>query len=267
MSAPLAPLSRWNTYSRSRYSRLWDGVVGSWCPSLGITGSRLFDAAPFSNWGTMTNMDPATDWIVHDGQLCLDFDGSNDHVNFGRPNQIDPIIDNFTVSVWCRPTAFYNFANVVGKADNTAGQFGVIINFAGFWSCQFGTASNVNGSTLALNTWYMLSYTLFQGTVVTYTNGVVSATGSNTTNVRNVDLTIGGDVANGRYFTGQIDDFQFRNRAINASEMLQLYRLGRGGIYQPAYRPSYYMEPDAGGGGITSRPYAWQSARMIGAGR
>lgn len=46
MTAPLPTASRWNTYSRSRYPRLWDGCEHAWCPSViagGATdnGSRI----------------------------------------------------------------------------------------------------------------------------------------------------------------------------------------------------------------------------------
>jgi hypothetical protein len=213
-------------------------------------------------------MDPATDWVVDDGQLCLDFDGSNDYVAIGRPNQIDPITDDFTLSVWCKPTgSFQSFRNVIGKASNAAGQFGISVDSGGTWYAQFGNASATAGGNMSLNVWYFLSYTLKATQAVLYQNGVRVNSSTTSTAVIAADMQIGADVTNGRYFAGQIDDYQFRNRALNASEMLQLYRLGRGGIYQPAYRPAYYTETDAGGGGITSRPYAWQSARIIGAGR
>jgi hypothetical protein len=197
-------------------------------------------------------MDPATDWVVDDGQLCLDFDGSNDYVNLGRPNQIDGVVDNFTLSIWCKLASVSGLRNMIGKATGL-GQFG-IMTVGADWSVQVndGVGLNVSGSTLTTGIWYFLSYTLKAGLVSVYTDGKLVNTSNRTTSLVATDLTIAADVTNGRYFAGQIDDFQFRNRALNASEMWQLYRLGRGGIYEAAYRPAYYMEPDAGGGGVAN---------------
>ena len=76
-------LSDYGTYDESTVPRLWDGVVGAWCPSLGPTGGRLHDFSRYGNWGTLTNMDPPTDWVVDGGQYALDFDAVNDYVVAG----------------------------------------------------------------------------------------------------------------------------------------------------------------------------------------
>ena len=60
---------------------LWRGLVGAWVPALGPTGGTLHDVAGSARDGTLTNMDPATDWVVGSPGSVLDFDGSNDYVN------------------------------------------------------------------------------------------------------------------------------------------------------------------------------------------
>lgn len=61
------------------------GEVLWWCPSLDTEGNGtiiLNDLAHNSN-GTLTGMDPVTDWISDTdsgGIRALDFDGSNDYV-------------------------------------------------------------------------------------------------------------------------------------------------------------------------------------------
>jgi hypothetical protein len=69
-----------------------------------------------------------------------------------------------------------------------------------------------------------------------------------------------------RFFAGPADDWRAYDRILHPEEIRILARR-RAIAYEPAYRPAYYTETDAGGGGVTSRPYAYQSARMIGAGR
>ena len=43
---------------------LWTGLPGLWMPSLGVTGDTLRDISGYGNHGTLTNMDPATDWVM-----------------------------------------------------------------------------------------------------------------------------------------------------------------------------------------------------------
>ena len=55
------------------------GCVGYWACNEG-GGSRVYDYSPYGNHGTMTNMDPQTDWGAGESGAALDFDGINDRV-------------------------------------------------------------------------------------------------------------------------------------------------------------------------------------------
>ena len=43
----------------------------------------MIDRSGYGNHGTLTNMDPGTDWVPSGGKLALDFDVSNDYVSVG----------------------------------------------------------------------------------------------------------------------------------------------------------------------------------------
>lgn len=66
-----------------KYPELWDSVQVALCPSQGCTWDRLRDYSGKQNHGTLTNMDPGTDWSPSQGQLALDFDGTDDYVTCG----------------------------------------------------------------------------------------------------------------------------------------------------------------------------------------
>ena len=61
-----------------------NGLIGHWKldESAGTTAA---DSSGNGNDGTLTNMDPATDWFPTGGQVngALDFDGVDDRVNAG----------------------------------------------------------------------------------------------------------------------------------------------------------------------------------------
>lgn len=59
------------------------GLIGLWSMRAGA-GSTLHDASRWQRHGTLTAMDPATDWVVDDNCLALDYDGSDDRVSLGN---------------------------------------------------------------------------------------------------------------------------------------------------------------------------------------
>ena len=52
---------------------LWTGLRGLWVPALGPTGVTLHDVSGYKKNGTLTNMDPATDWVATEKGWALDF--------------------------------------------------------------------------------------------------------------------------------------------------------------------------------------------------
>lgn len=57
--------------SESANPQLWEGLVGAWMPSFGVTGGTLRDVSGNHNNGTLNNMDPATDWVVHRSKQAI----------------------------------------------------------------------------------------------------------------------------------------------------------------------------------------------------
>ena len=68
--------------------RLWKELISYWDPTLGYGpngGLTLPDWGRRRNSpGTLTNMDPATDWVMSPYGWALDFDGEDDYVDTGQ---------------------------------------------------------------------------------------------------------------------------------------------------------------------------------------
>ena len=105
---PLHPLSR--------------GCVAAFCPRAGMVGGRrlidLVNPGPHGNHGTLTGMDPATDWAFAPelGRWALDLDGVGDYVHCGTHASLLP--DAFTVAAFVKPNDVADnslFAFVVGS--------------------------------------------------------------------------------------------------------------------------------------------------------
>jgi len=268
MSAPLPTASRWNTYSRSRYPRLWDGCVGAWCPSLGHTGSRLFDASPYANWGTITNAASDTVWSVNNGGYCLDLDGTDDRVDCSTlASRINPLTRG-SISLWVRFDTVASAQALFAMSDSTDVNGWVV-----FYLNPDGTANNrLNFGVYEANAFVINNpfsscpdpvvgqwnhYVLTQdgvNAVVTFRGvryGVNQATGAWFANVSGANDVSWGDNtrSSGRYLrlNGQIDDMRLYDRVLHPEEIRLLARR-RAIAYEPEYQPAYFMEPAAGGG-------------------
>lgn len=76
----------------NRSHPLAQGLVGAWAFYEG-SGDKLYDLSGNGHDGTLTNMDPATDWVAGQYGWALDFDGSDDAVSMGdvlRFDRFDP---------------------------------------------------------------------------------------------------------------------------------------------------------------------------------
>ena len=201
-------------------------IVGRWCPSAGPTGFRLVDRVR-SNHGTLTNMDPPSDWVVSGGKVALDLDGSNDYVSFPAPAllQVGPTGSPGTWSVW-----------VYRRASGGAAYFCE----NGFYCFSFSTTTATIGvwgfdrtlTGLSLDRWQHIALT-FNGsnTIAAYLDGSLqgTTTGTSAANFSTMfNFTIGARLSTASYLNGLVDDFCMFNAALTANEVREIYRLGRG---------------------------------------
>ena len=239
------------THDESAYPELWDGVVGAWAPCLGPTGSRLHDHSRRANWGTLTNMDNATNWVIDGGQYALNFDGSNDRtVVSGSVTRL--ISGPLTISGW-----------ISGSTNNGVRAIASSIQSTYAFQLEVGRTSQrlvfVHGSSvvvtstqsIASNTWAHVAATRSGITgawsVSVWVNGQsTTATTTDNPGADNADINIGFNTVVPTWaFNGNIDDIVVWDRALSPNEIRQLYQLGRGGMYQRRRRRAIYL-PQAG---------------------
>src|SRR5690606_30479453 len=76
------------------------------------------------NHGTLTNMDPPTDWVGPRGRPggwgALDFDGSNDHVLVAHSNSFN--VSSLSVAAWVRASVGGSTRLIVNR-DGSVRQF------------------------------------------------------------------------------------------------------------------------------------------------
>jgi Concanavalin A-like lectin/glucanases superfamily len=213
-------LANFGTHREALHPELWDGCVHAYCPSLGITGLRLFD---FTNtdqrWGTFSNLSEDS-WSLQAGrpQLDLTFLGATS-VNLGT--FAPRVYDAASVSAW------------VYRSEDRAD---VRIFSAGssLYLSMFGTSGRLRGgfgsaiatdpsSTVTLNRWHHVVFTYCNGIPRVWVNGELRQTG--TTTVATISSTalahrIGSNsTGTGLYWPGSLDDVRVYNRELTHGEI------------------------------------------------
>ena len=224
--------------SESENPKLWDGLVGAWMPSLGVTGETLRDVSGNGNHGTLTNMDAASDWVATSKGLALDFDGGNDYVSVGNKPSLQ-ITKQITLSAWVRGVPQSN-KGIVGKYDSSVGQRGYLIaaqqaspsnritwyyqRFAGSFTSDFITSSSV----VLDGDWHFIACSFVSSVYARiYVDGVLDV--SSTTNIasgianNSASFSIGTHARPAKYFNGNVSSVSVHNRALSPSEIKQLY--------------------------------------------
>lgn len=220
----------------NRYASLRQGLVGAWCPSLGASGYRLIDRSGYGNHGTLTNMDPGTDWIS-DGKLALDFDGSNDYVNASTGFRFFQLSqDACTVSFWNKNLSGTTGVYVALSSTTNGAPF--LIFQASSTSISLGHRSDAGtdasaiGGTLQSSSWRLLTGVSTPSSLTLFVNGVQVATTSRTASATTFNqlsiaaLNRAGTLSN--FAISQADDVRIYNRALTPNEISLLYTGGRG---------------------------------------
>jgi len=241
------------THDESIVPELWDGVVGAWAPCLGPTGSRLHDMSRRSNWGTLTNMDNATDWVVSDGQYALDFDGSNDSVGMGTAiNSLT--LREMSVACWVSFRTFSKQFGMMMAGNITAGtsasfvlEFGRTANRISWLQSGFDPAATVGAGSISDSLWHscvgVRSGATGAWTITLAVDNVISShnVSTNPSALSSLGQLRLGWTDYGANLNGKMDDIKIWNRSLSIQEIRQLHQLGRGGMYQRRRRSRIYI--------------------------
>lgn len=223
-------------------SSLNQGLAGFWTfDGADMTGSTALDKSGNGNTGTLVNSPKKT--IGKLGQ-AMSFAGTTtaSYVTLGSPSSLD-ISGDISISAWVRPTFLYastGAKNPIVTARTTSSvtpyDFGVYANGIeldmhltsggdanGFQTTHFATAIPLNG-------WTHVVVTRSSTTISAYKNGALVGTASllGPVDPTSNGVQIGKDFYDTTYyFNGALDDIRIYNRVLSATEVKQLYNLGK----------------------------------------
>ena len=249
-------------FARSRSEALYPRLfpdAGWWCPSLQSPGGTRLHDLRGGNWGTLTNMDPASDWVVNGGKYALDFDGSNDHVMIPRSGVG---LAQFSLFFWAKPLGAVSTQQGIFQWSNSlfsSSPF-VLITRQTSSVTRFYANSDYRSTVTTPSDWAQYGFAYSAGTWKFFLNGfqVSSYTGGLANQATSTGLYFGNGFA--AYFQGQFDDARLYSVGLDALDCMQLYRLGRGNM--PMVRKRRYTEEAAGFNAYWAR----RQSQLIGGG-
>ncbi len=207
-----------------------NGLV-AWWPFNGNANSNV---GPYN--GTVYGATPS------DGQNgqpngAYSFSGAGDYISI--PAGFTDLSNGFTISVWAKPTASSSFARFldfgVGQANQnilfarTSTSNDLELDIANGANSFIGVVKTTSGP-IVNNQWVLYTATMNStGTMTIYKNGgvVATANGSLPLVVTRTSNFIGrSNWPSDSYYQGSMDDMRVYNRALSASEILQLFNNG-----------------------------------------
>ena len=174
-----------------------------------------------------------------DNKNCLDFDGSDDNINFG--NILSTPFVNFTVEFWCKADAIgggvvIQLSAGSGEDEDENVSFNVNLQSGGEFQLfyEYGSGSNESNTTssfdLSADTWTHVAVVRddSSGEAYFYKNGalVETETASNDPTggtSADADLTIGNNFANNNGYNGELAHVRVWNTARTADEISHYY--------------------------------------------
>lgn len=209
------------------------GIVGCWSPSLGASGYLLRDVSGLNNHGTLTNVDPGTNWVASEKGLALDFDSVDDSVTMRNIAFLDAAAEA-TFCVWFRPNGTTGANALVNQWNVNSPQAGCYLfqnNNTIAW--QVGNAFGVRlttGSVLTSNQWHFVVATHRPSEMQIFINAIRQANTNSVGvgNSRGQNVLIGGINGGLSAPNGQIGEVAIFTRSLTAPEIAELYRRGNG---------------------------------------
>ncbi len=210
------------------------GLIGYWSLNGADVTDKVYDRSGSNQNGYYNGRATSTAKVAGKIGQGMSFNGSTDSVIVPDSASLDT--STFSVSLWMNADNFNAYGRLVGRWGNTdliwvidasdTGELYYEIDTDGVLFGECG-ANVTSDALLTPKTWYHVVLTYDGTTSRIYRNGTKlnaddPCAGPSTGTAR---LHFGGDA--GEYFQGKLDEIRYYNRALSASEIKQLYLMGK----------------------------------------
>lgn len=218
--------------SESEYPNLWRGLVGLWCPSVGVQGSSLID---FSQKSSNALFNTGVTWSPGRKGASVDLSSGNAYLSVANNSNFNFGTGNFTVSWWEFRIATRAGDCTIARDETNeypAWLFGYsdggtnLYVYMGSGGIGWNIASGEALGPVSLNTWVNFTVTRNGSSFMAYKNGIVTSmwTSSLGFTPSSLAMVIGLYISNNSYyFLGKLDDIRIHLRSLSTQEIMQSY--------------------------------------------
>jgi hypothetical protein len=252
------------TFDESAHPRLWDGVIGAWCPFLGATGLRQHDLSRSISWQSSSSLPT---YAMRDGMLAI---VGNAAITGATPSSYLGLTQA-TLLALANKTAQGDTVSFAGLRGPNNSRFGATWfsdgNLYALFEAQGATDFNTRVLTGAGTRLIGLQYAAptVGNQRATWVDGVKLSELVAPSSLATSQTTHGlaGDGQNLTSANGGIFGMMFWNRCLSDNELREIYSLGMPALFERKRRTIRRMTPEQAG----FRPYwALQRNQTIGGG-
>lgn len=220
---------RATTVNSSRNAKMTNGLVGLWSFDGPDVTDKVYDRSGQGNNGYLIGAATSTAKTIGKLGQALRFNGTTSYVQVANSSSLNPT--NLTVSTWAKSDTgtWSNHGFLVSKRSvyiihPQQGSIGVSFYiFTSGWNAVSCTP------TTDITKWNLYSFTWNGTNLTAYINGIQcgSTTPAGPINTTDTNPLYFGVDSGNRYLNGALDDVRIYNRALPASEIKQLYNMGK----------------------------------------
>ena len=201
--------------------------------------------------GTLTSMDPKTDWVNSDGKVALKFTTAGAVVNTGVG--IKALTNGpLSVSAWVkRIVVTGGFDSVISERDSSS--FNWSLRFQPRLGCLLNGSLTWSSDPQIINVWNQIGFSHVNGVTQVYYNGNVVASSTGLIIPQGAQFVQVGNNGLGQLMNGLIDDASIWMRGLTPQEWKRL-ALRRGISLEEKSNPAVRF---AASSAIENRNYGW----------
>ncbi len=224
-----------------------NGLIGYWSFDEG-TGNYAYDYSGNKNTGVLAGS-PKPVWLNGVFGKALSFNGSTSYINAGNKASLQAFSD-ITISSWVKFNGIDYVSStgklvtvlIKGNPDSLASSTGFWLSYdnrsngRGFgYTCFGNTAGGYAGGgnnfagytyTFSNNVWYYITVTVASSQAKLYVNGVQLGATKTFSNLALSNVSGSINIGGFSYFNGGLDEIRLYNRALSATEIASLYKVG-----------------------------------------
>ena len=202
---------------------LASGLVGHWAFEEG-SGTLAVDSSGLGYDGTLLG---APTWTAGQSGQGLAFDGVDDAVSFGAAPALDSMAQ-VTLSAWVQHSASGGWRSIIDKRDVGNDGYDLYITGGSRLFMRINDQTLTGNTVIADGSWHHVVGVYDGNEMVLYVDGVPD--GSRTIGAKHLEtwrtLRIGENWELGNsFFGGSMDEVRIYDRALNASEVVELYQV------------------------------------------